>query len=265
MITLARKLRVVDYFSLGWGTMVGVGWLVVMDDWLLRGGVLGAILGFAIGGALLLPVGYVYARLVKAMPDASGEVAYTAKVFPRAVSFGDWLDDGAHLFHRVSLGGRRRRQDCGLHFPGAGFRGGLSRCRTASVFAAPAHRVGTHGADHVAELPGRPPECHLSELDHLRNARPLCGVCRRGRQQGFDAQLSALVYAWRICLCVVGAADRAVFHDRIRVGRQGCGGGQSRPQRSGFSQRHLDGHCGGRSLLHQRHRRGRLCGALERR
>ncbi len=92
MTTLARKLRVVDYFTLGWGTMVGVGWLVVMDDWLLRGGVLGAVLGFAIGGALLLPVGYVYARLVKAMPDASGEVAYTAKVFPQSISYATgWM------------------------------------------------------------------------------------------------------------------------------------------------------------------------------
>ena len=87
MTTLARKLRVTDYFSLGWGTMVGVGWLVVMDDWLLRGGPLGGILGFAIGGMLLLPIGYVYGKLVMAMPDAAGEVAYTAKVFPRAVSF----------------------------------------------------------------------------------------------------------------------------------------------------------------------------------
>ncbi len=92
VITLARKLRVVDYFALGWGTMVGVGWLVVMDDWLLRGGVLGAILGFAIGGALLLPIGYVYGQLVTAMPDAAGEVAYTAKVFPQSVSFATgWM------------------------------------------------------------------------------------------------------------------------------------------------------------------------------
>jgi amino acid transporter len=87
MTQLARKLRVTDYFSLGWGAMVGVGWLVVMDDWLLRGGPLGGILGFAIGGVLLLPIGYVYGKLVMAMPDASGEVAYTAKVFPQAVSF----------------------------------------------------------------------------------------------------------------------------------------------------------------------------------
>src|SRR5277367_5588671 len=86
VITLARKLRVVDYFSLGWGAMVGVGWLVVMDDWLLRGGVLGAVLGFAIGGALLLPIGYVYGRLVMTIPDAAGEIAYTAKVFPEFVS-----------------------------------------------------------------------------------------------------------------------------------------------------------------------------------
>jgi len=84
--TLARKLRVVDYFTLGWGTMVGVGWLVVMDDWLLRGGALGAILGFAIGGTLLLPIGYVYGRLVLAIPDAAGEIAYTARVFPQSVS-----------------------------------------------------------------------------------------------------------------------------------------------------------------------------------
>src|SRR5437588_1745408 len=92
MTTLARKLRVTDYFTLGWGTMVGVGWLVIMDDWLLRGGPLGGVLGFAIGGALLLPLGYVYGKLVMAMPDAAGEVAYTAKVFPPAVSFATgWM------------------------------------------------------------------------------------------------------------------------------------------------------------------------------
>ena len=76
MTQLARKLRVIDYFTLGWGTMVGVGWLVIMDDWLMRGGALGALLGFVIGGALLLPIGWVYGRLVIAMPDAAGEIAY---------------------------------------------------------------------------------------------------------------------------------------------------------------------------------------------
>ncbi|HUC30508.1 MAG TPA: APC family permease [Candidatus Acidoferrum sp.] len=92
MTILARKLRAADYFTLGWGTMVGVGWLVVMDDWLLRGGSLGALLGFVIGGSVLLPIGWVYGKLVVAMPDAAGEIAYTAAVFPRSVSFATgWM------------------------------------------------------------------------------------------------------------------------------------------------------------------------------
>jgi len=90
--TLARKLRATDYFTLGWGTMVGVGWLVVMDDWLTRGGALGALLGFVIGGLVLIPVGWVYGRLVVAMPDAAGEIAYTSVVFPRFLSFATgWM------------------------------------------------------------------------------------------------------------------------------------------------------------------------------
>lgn len=92
MTTLARKLRIGDYFALAFGTMVGVGWLVLMDDWLGRGGPLGAILGFALGGILLLPVGYVYGQWVQRLPDAAGEAAYTAQVFPPIVSyFTGWM------------------------------------------------------------------------------------------------------------------------------------------------------------------------------
>jgi amino acid transporter len=98
MATLARKLRVFDYFSLGFGSMVGAGWLVVMDDWLGRGGPVGAMLAFALGGLLLLPIGYVYGRLVIAIPDAGSEIAYTARVFPRSVSFGTgWMMTLAYL------------------------------------------------------------------------------------------------------------------------------------------------------------------------
>jgi basic amino acid/polyamine antiporter, APA family len=92
MISLARKLRTTEYFTLAFGTMVGVGWLVVMDDWLLRGGPVGAILGFVLGGAALIPIGYVYGRLVMAIPDAGSEIAYTEKVFPQAISFATgWI------------------------------------------------------------------------------------------------------------------------------------------------------------------------------
>src|SRR5260370_29644734 len=87
MATLARKLRLHDYFALAFGTMIGTGWLILMDDWLGRGGPLGAILGFAIGGILLLPVGCVYGQWVQRLPDAASEAAYTAQVFPPLVSY----------------------------------------------------------------------------------------------------------------------------------------------------------------------------------
>lgn len=92
MTRLARKLRLVDYFALAFGVMVGTAWLVVMDDILQRGGPLGAILGFTAGALILLPIGYVYGQLVRAIPDAAGEAAYVAKFFPPAVSFGTgWM------------------------------------------------------------------------------------------------------------------------------------------------------------------------------
>jgi basic amino acid/polyamine antiporter, APA family len=92
MPALARKLRFHDYFALAFGTMIGTGWLVVMDDWLDRGGPAGAALAFAIGGIILLPVGYVYGQWVKRLPDAAGEAAYTAQVFPPIVSyFTGWM------------------------------------------------------------------------------------------------------------------------------------------------------------------------------
>jgi basic amino acid/polyamine antiporter, APA family len=92
MASLARKLRLHDYFALAFGTMIGTGWLVLMDDWLGRGGPAGAALGFAIGGIILLPVGYVYGQWVKRVPDAAGEAAYTAEVFPPIVSyFTGWM------------------------------------------------------------------------------------------------------------------------------------------------------------------------------
>src|ERR1044071_8200252 len=72
--------------------MVGVGWLVIMDDWLARGGPGGAMLGFLGGTILLVPIALTYGRLVRAIPDAGAEVAYTERVFPRPVSFGaGWM------------------------------------------------------------------------------------------------------------------------------------------------------------------------------
>jgi basic amino acid/polyamine antiporter, APA family len=85
---LSRKLTLVEFFTFGFGTMVGVGWVVLMDDWLGRGGPAGAALGFLVGGLLLLPIARTYGRLVARFPDAGGEIAYAERVLPAPAAFG---------------------------------------------------------------------------------------------------------------------------------------------------------------------------------
>jgi len=48
----------------------------------------GAMLGFLIGGVLLLPIARTYGRLVRDIPDAGAEVAYAEAVFRPFAGFG---------------------------------------------------------------------------------------------------------------------------------------------------------------------------------
>src|SRR6476646_10195486 len=84
---LRGGLSTVEYFTFGFGTMIGVGWLVLMDDWLTRGGPGGGMLGFLVGGLLLFPIAHTYGRLVREIQDAGAEIAYTESVMPPLVSF----------------------------------------------------------------------------------------------------------------------------------------------------------------------------------
>ncbi len=80
--SLRRTLGALEYFTLAFGSMIGVGWVVVMDDWLGRGGPGGAALGFLLGGILIWPIGVVYGRWTEENPTADSEIAYTAGLFP---------------------------------------------------------------------------------------------------------------------------------------------------------------------------------------
>lgn len=95
---LHRALGALDYFTLGFGSIIGVGWIVVMNDWLERGGPAGAALAFLLGGILLLPIGVVYGRLTARIPLADSEIAYTRELFPPWASFAvGWMMALAYL------------------------------------------------------------------------------------------------------------------------------------------------------------------------
>ncbi len=107
--TLAKAMNFKNYLGLGIGSIIGVGWVVVAGDWLVRGGPLGAIAGFVIGGLLLIFVGLCYAELTPAIPVAGGEVAFSFKAFGVGPSFlTGWFLSLAYIilcpFEAVAVG-----------------------------------------------------------------------------------------------------------------------------------------------------------------
>jgi amino acid transporter len=85
--SLRRVMWTTEYFTLAFGCIVGVGWVVVIGKWLKSGGPGGAMLAYLVCGIALVPVALAYGRLAQRMPDAGSEIAYTAAVFPPVVSF----------------------------------------------------------------------------------------------------------------------------------------------------------------------------------
>ena len=62
-------------------------------DWIGRGGVLGAVIGFAIGGIMVFFVGLTYAELTAAMPQCGGEHVFSYKAMGPVGSFiCTWAD-----------------------------------------------------------------------------------------------------------------------------------------------------------------------------
>ena len=57
-----------DILVIAFGAMIGWGWVISTGDWIHRGGVLGAAIGFALGGIMIFFVGLTYAELTAAMP-----------------------------------------------------------------------------------------------------------------------------------------------------------------------------------------------------
>lgn len=96
---LGKAMSYFDYISLGIGSIIGVGWVIVAGDWLVRGGPLGAILAFIIGGFLITIIGLCYAELTPAIPVAGGTVAFGYKAFGSATSFlAAWFLSFGYIF-----------------------------------------------------------------------------------------------------------------------------------------------------------------------
>lgn len=76
-----------DILVIAFGAMIGWGWVVSTGEWIERAGVIGAILGFVIGGVMIFFVGMAYAELTPAMPECGGEHVFSMRAMGPNGSF----------------------------------------------------------------------------------------------------------------------------------------------------------------------------------
>lgn len=105
---LKKALGVFDSYALGFGAMIGFGWVVLTSDWIAGGGTLGAAIAMVIGGLIMVVVGLVYAELTAAMPKVGGEHHYLLRGMGARWSFlGSWGITGGYItivaFEAVAL------------------------------------------------------------------------------------------------------------------------------------------------------------------
>lgn len=105
---LKKSLGSIDALALGFGAMIGFGWVVLTGGWLDSAGTGGAILAMITGGVIMAIVGLTYAELTAAMPLAGGEHNFILRSMgPRPSFIGSWAITGGYVtivaFEAVAL------------------------------------------------------------------------------------------------------------------------------------------------------------------
>ena len=89
---LQRTIKTRQFFTLAFGTIIGVGWCVALGDWLGSAGPLGTMLVFVAGGGLMMLIGFCYGELAGLLPAAGGEVVFTYSIYgPRTAFVAGWF------------------------------------------------------------------------------------------------------------------------------------------------------------------------------
>ena len=106
---LRKSIGGLGFFSLAFGSMIGVGWITALGGWFEQAGPIGAIVAFVAGGLLMLVIGLCYAEVTPMLPVSGGEVAYASKAYGTSKAFliGWFLAFGylsVSAFEAISIG-----------------------------------------------------------------------------------------------------------------------------------------------------------------
>ena len=94
-----KGVSAVDFFCIGFGAIVGVGWAVAINGWMTGcGGPIPAALGYLIIMVMMIPIGLCYAELVPMFPVAGGGMAFAFKAFRHRIALiSGWASLGGMI------------------------------------------------------------------------------------------------------------------------------------------------------------------------
>ena len=94
-----KGVSAVDFFCIGFGAIVGVGWAVAINGWMTScGGPIPAAIGYIVALVMMVPIALCYCELVPMLPVAGGGMAFAYKAFNETVSFiSGWAAFGAFV------------------------------------------------------------------------------------------------------------------------------------------------------------------------
>ncbi len=84
---LRRAVGRLQFFTVAFGTIIGVGWMVYLGEWLARSGPVGAAIGFGAGTLLIALISICYAEMASMFPVSGGELAYAFEAFGTGTGF----------------------------------------------------------------------------------------------------------------------------------------------------------------------------------
>ncbi|QWT18131.1 APC family permease [Collinsella sp. zg1085] len=90
---MKKTLSLWNFFTIGFGAIIGTGWVLQVGDWIVvGGGPVPAMIAFLLGALFLVPIGAVFGELTAAIPISGGIVEYVDRTFGRIPSFvTGWL------------------------------------------------------------------------------------------------------------------------------------------------------------------------------
>ena len=103
--SLQHTINPMQFLVLGFGSIVGTGWVVLLGGWLAHAGPGGAVVGIIMGGASMMLIAAMYAELASRLPLTGGEVTYVNAIFGKKFGFiVGWLLTLAYVSNLIFEG-----------------------------------------------------------------------------------------------------------------------------------------------------------------